>query len=320
VAVPEVSESWSAAVNIVTLGKTADEGGTRSHTVQFGGARAMPYLGDVETRGLRPLVAMDVLDLVPEDWPAVLKEAFSDVIGKPAEWAKKCVEEFGADLVCVKLDGIHPDKGDRSAQDAVDVVKSVLEAVGVPLIIWGSGNDAKDNEVMPKVSEAVRGENCLLASATKDNYKTLVAVCLADGHCLVTEAPLDINIAKQVNILVSDMGFPLERIVMFQTTGALGYGVEYAYSIQERQRLAALAGDKLMAMPAICDVGSESWRHKEAKAPAAEFPAWGSEEERGPLWEAMTAITLLQAGSDLIRLRHPRAVSIVRDFINKIWS
>ncbi len=318
--VPEVSESWTGTVNIITIGKTTEEGGTRSHTVKFGGAKAMPYLGDAETRGLRPLVAMDVLDRVPDDWPPVLKEPLSDVIGKPAEWATKCVEEFGAELICVKLDGIHPDKGDLPAREAVDVVKSVIGAVSVPLIIWGSGNDAKDNEVMPKVSEAARGENCLLGSATKDNYKTLAAVCLADGHCLITEAPIDINIAKQVNILVSDMGFPLERLVMFQTTGALGYGLEYVYSIQERQRLAALAGDKLMAMPVICDVGSESWRHKEAKAPEAEFPAWGPEEERGPLWEAMTAVALIQAGSDVIRMRHPRAVSIVKDFIRKVWQ
>jgi len=194
----------------------------------------------------------------------------------------------------------------------------VLKAVGVPLVLWGCGNDEKDNQVMPKVSEAAKGENALLGSAKEDNYKALTAVALADGHNLITHAPLDINIAKQVNILVSDMGFPLERIVTFQATGALGYGIEYAYSIQERQRLAALGGDKMMAMPAICDVGYESWRAKEAKL--VDAPGWGTAGDRGPMWEATTAICLLQAGVDIIRMRHPRAAATVKNFINQIWQ
>jgi len=141
---------------------------------------------------------------------------------------------------------------------------------------------------------------------------------LADGHYLITEAPLDINIAKQVNILASDMGFPLERIVTFQATGALGYGIEYAYSIQERQRIAALTGDKMMAMPVICDVGYESWRAKEAKL--IDAPGWGTAGDRGPMWETATAICLLQAGVDIIRMRHPKAVTTVKNFINQVQT
>ena len=169
---------------------------------------------------------------------------------------------------------------------------------------------------MPKVSEAAKGENCLIGTVTEDNYKALTAVALADRHHLITEAPIDINIAKQVNILAADMGFPLERIVTFQTTGSLGYGIEYAYSIQERQRLAALSGDKMMACPIICDVGYESWRAKEAKA--QDVPEWGPAERRGPMWETATAICLLQAGADIIRMRHPDAVKTVRDFIKEL--
>jgi acetyl-CoA decarbonylase/synthase complex subunit delta len=194
----------------------------------------------------------------------------------------------------------------------------VLKAVGVPLILWGSGYDEKDNQVMPKVSEAAKGENVLIGSVKEDNYKALTAIALADGHHLITHAPLDINIAKQINILVSDMGFPLEKVVTFQATGALGYGIEYAYSIQERQRLAALGGDKMMAMPAICDVGYESWRAKESKL--VDAPGWGDAKDRGPMWEATTAICLLQAGVDIIRMRHPRAVATVKNFINQIWQ
>ncbi len=316
--VPEIVESFTGSVNRVTLGATRQNGGTRSRTVTVGGARNIVFGGSTSDAGERPVIAMDVPDSKPEDWPDVLAEPFKDVLDSPGDWAKKCVEEFGADIVCVKFNGIHPDKGDRDASHAVKVTKEVLGAIGSPVVLWGCGNDEKDNQVMPKVSEAAKGENCLIGTVTQDNYKSLTAVALADGHHLITEAPLDINIAKQVNILVADMGFSLERIVTFQTSGALGYGMEYAYSIQERQRLAALGGDKMMAMPVICDVGYESWRVKEARL--ADAPGWGAVCDRGPMWEAATAVCLLQAGVDIIRMWHPRAVAVVRNFINQMWK
>jgi acetyl-CoA decarbonylase/synthase complex subunit delta len=316
--VPKISESFAGSVNRVMLGAGKDAGGTRSSIVTVGGARNVAYGGSFEDANEKPVIAMDVIDTKPEDWPEPLAGPYENVMDSPADWAKKCVEEFGADLICLKFDGIHPDKADKDAAHAVKVTQEVLKAVGVPLILWDSGNDEKDNQVMPKVSEAAKGENCLIGAAEEDNYKSLTAVALADGHNLITAAPLDINIGKQVNILVSDMGFPLERIVMFQSTGALGYGMEYSYSIQERQRLAALSGDKVMAMPIICDAGYESWRAKEAKL--ADAPGWGAVQDRGPMWEATTAICLLQAGADIIRMRHPKAVATVKDFINQIWQ
>ena len=316
--VPEIVESFTGSVNRVTLGATKEQGGTRGTTVTVGGARNVVYGGSVDDAAEKPVVAMDVIDTRPEDWPDVLSEPYKDVFDSPADWAKKCVEEFGADLICVKFDGIHPDKTDKDASHAVKVAEEVLKAVSVPLVLWGCGNDEKDNQVMPKVSEAAKGENCLIGTVTEGNYKALTAIAIADGHNLITEAPLDINIAKQANILASDMGFPLEKIVTFQTTGALGYGLEYAYSIQERQRLAALTGDKIMAMPVICDVGYESWRVKEAKL--QDVAGWGPAEDRGPMWEATTAICLLQAGADIIRMRHPKAVATVKNLINRIWQ
>jgi len=316
--VPEIVESFTGSVNQVTLGATKADGGTRTSTVTIGGARNVVYGGSVDDASKKPVIAIDVIDIRPQDWPEVLSEPYKDVFDSPADWAKKAIGEFGADLICVKFDGIHPDKADKDASYAVKVTEQVLKAVGVPLVLWGCGNDEKDNQIMPKVSEAAKGENCLIGTVTEDNYKSLTAIALADGHHLITQAPLDINIAKQVNILVSDMGFPLERVVTFQATGALGYGIEYSYSIQERQRLAALGGDKMMAMPVICDVGYEAWRVKEAKLEDA--PGWGDVKDRGPMWEATTAICLLQAGADIIRMRHPRAVATVKNFINQIWQ
>lgn len=315
--VPEIADNYTGSVNRVTLGATKENGGSRTSTITVGGARNVVY-GGADQPGEKPMIAIDVLDSEPNDWPEALVESYKDVLDNPAEWAKKCVEEFGADLICLKFDGIHPDKGDKDAAHAAKVTEEVLKAVGVPLVLWSCGNDEKDNQVMPKVSGAAKGENCLIGTITEDNYKSLTAIALADNHHLISEAPIDINIAKQVNILASDMGFPLERIVTFQSTGALGYGIEYAYSIQERQRLAALTGDKMMAMPAICDVGYESWRAKEAKL--ADAPGWGDAADRGPMWEAATAICLLQAGVDIIRMRHPRAVKTVKNFINQVWS
>ncbi|KPK45289.1 MAG: acetyl-CoA decarbonylase/synthase complex subunit delta [Planctomycetes bacterium SM23_25] len=311
---PPVKDAYSGRVNEMTLG-----GGDRK-SVTIGGAKTIPHGGDREATGHKPVIAIDVLDAAPEEWPPVLAEAYADVLDDPAAWARKAVEEFGAELVCVKFDGIHPDKGDRGAPHAVEVAGKVLDAVDVPIILWGSGNPDKDNAVMPKVSEAAKGQNVLLGTVTEDNYKNLTAISLADGHFLISEAPLDINIAKQVNILVSDMGFPLERMVMFQTTGALGYGLEYAYSLQERQRLAALGGDRLMAMPLICDVGNEAWRAKEAKTSGDDVPEWGDAAQRGPLWEATTAIALLQSGVDIVRMRHPKAVATVQAYIKGLWG
>lgn len=317
--IPNLADKWTSGVNEVTLGATKDNGGSRQKTVSIGGARSIPFMDFDGNPGHKPLIAMDVYDTPPDDWTEALTKPFADVLNDPALWAKKCVEQYGADLICLKLDGIHPDRGNKSADDAVKVVKSVLAAVGVPLIIWGCEHDEKDNEVMPKVSDAARGEACLLGIVSQDNYKRLTATCLANGHCIITMAPVDINIGKQVNILVSEMDFPLNRIVMFQSTGALGYGLEYTYSIQERERLAALTGDKMMSMPVICDVGREAWRAKEAKSGDSEVPQWGPREERGPLWEAITAVSLLQSGVDIIRMQHPRAVATVKKCIDRLY-
>jgi len=318
--VPEVREKWSNPISTVTLGATSEEGGTRTRVVKIGGESGLPFLHFEGATPNRPAVAMEVLDMPPADWPEALTEPFGEALSNPADWAKKCVEEFGADLICLKLQSIHPDFGDASPEQARETVQAVAQAVGVPLIVWGCDEDAKDNAVMPAVSQALKGEKALLGTVKEDNYRTLTACCIADGHNLITESPLDINIAKQVNILVSDMGFPLDRLVMFPTTGALGYGIEYAYSIQERGRLAALGGDRMMAPPVICMIGQEAWRAKEAKGTDEEVPEWGPQAERGPMWETITATTLLQAGADILVMRHPKAVAAVKKHIDALMG
>ena len=315
-----VKEKWSNTINTVTIGATKEEGGTRTSKIVVGGESTLPYLFNEGDMPNSPVLAMEILDREPKEWPEVLKEPFKDVLGNPAEWAKKCVNEYKAQSVCLRLQGTHPDFGDACADKAAVTVKEVLQAVGVPLIVLGSGNDEKDNSVLPKCCEAAKGENCLFGDATEKNYKTLTAACLADGHNIIGESPIDINIAKQVNILISDMGFDTNKIVINPTIGALGYGMEYAYSIMERARLAALMGDKMLSMPFVCFVGHEAWRAKEAKGAQSEHPEWGPEAERGPIWEAITATCVLLSGADILIMRHPKAVDIVRNTIERLMK
>lgn len=311
-ALEDPKEKWSGSVATVSIGA--------GHPTAVGGETTLPFLSFEGVAPNKPIVAMEVLDSEPVDWPDTLIQPFADVIGSPADWATKCVREYGAEMICLRLAGTHPDGGDKSPEQAAATVKAVLNAVDVPLVIWGCDVDEKDNLVLPVCSEAAKGAQCLLGTAKEDNYKTLTAACMADGHGIIAESPLDINIAKQLNIMISEMGFPLDRVVVYPTTGGLGYGIEYAYSIQERARLAALGGDVMMSPPVICQIGQEAWRAKEAKASTEEVPQWGPAEERGPMWEAITAMTLLQAGSDILVMWHPKAVSIVKGAVDALMA
>jgi acetyl-CoA decarbonylase/synthase complex subunit delta len=303
-----ILEKWSGEVSVVSIGATKEDGGSRREAIKIGGEKGLPFLFQEGAIAYKPRIAFEIWDIAPPDWPDELAGAYKDVFGDPLAWAEKCVKEHKAELLCLRLQGAHPDFGNKPIEQEAKLVEQLLKRVDVPLIIIGSGDDAKDNLVLPACCEAAKSERCLVGSAVQDNYKTLTAAVLADGHNIIAESPIDINIAKQLNILISDMGLPLERIVINPTIGALGYGLEYAYSIMERSRLAALAGDKTVACAFICFVGQEAWRAKEAKA----------ESERGIAWEALTATALLQAGAGLLVMRHPQAIEKVNRYINEI--
>jgi len=315
--IPDVKEKWSGRVNTVTIGATESEGGTRGRTVTIGGASGVPFLSFDGEMPNPPAIAMEVFDKEPTTWPKPLEDVYGDVWSDPTAWACR-VKELGADLVNLRLVSTHPDEGNRSVEEAVETVQAILEAVDLPLIVWGCQVPEKDQKVMSKVAEATQGENCLLGAATETDYRTLTAAAQAYGHKLIALAPCDINKTKQVNILITDMGYPLEDIVIYPTTAALGYGMEYIYSILERGRLAALSGDRLLAQPVILDVGYEAWRAKEAKAGGEFADVWGPARERGPAWEAVTATTLLQGGVDLLVMCHPKALEAVRKAIGQL--
>lgn len=302
-------DKWPGVVSTVVIGAKKEEGGSRGNTVTVGGQNSLPLLFKEGVIPNKPRIAFEVWDIVPQDWHSELLAVYGKEINDPLSWAQKCVNEFKAELLYVKMQGAHPDSGDRSPEDSAKFISTLLGKVNVPLIITGCGDNTKDNLVIPLVSEAAKRERCLIGSAVQDNYKTLVASVLADGHSIIAESPIDINIAKQLNILISDMGLPLECIVMDPTIGALGYGLEYAYSIMERARLAALSGDKTLASPFICFVGQEAWRAKEAKVSV----------EQGIMWETITASSLIQSGADLLIMRHPKAIEKVSNFIEELF-
>jgi acetyl-CoA decarbonylase/synthase complex subunit delta len=265
------------------------------------------------------VVAAEVNDAYPEEWSPVLLEALGDVTRDPAAWASAAVDH-GADLIALKLRSAHPERGDAAADACVATVKAVLGAVGVPLVVYGPGVADKDNEVLIAVAEAAKGERLVLANCEEKNYRTLVAAALGNGHLVVGQTPIDVNLAKQLNILISDMGLPLDRVLMDPNTGALGYGVEYTYSVMERLRMAALMGDGMTQQPMICTVGEEAWRQKEARAAEGVPAAWGELATRGVVWEVTTATAMLHSGADVVVLRHPRSIAVVRGAIDTLME
>jgi len=312
-------ERWTGTVREVTLGATAAEGGTRTKTVTVGGETTLPFLhfeGEIPNP---PVIAIEIQDSYPAEWSPVLLEAWGDAVNDPATWAQKA-EEMGADVILLKLRGTNADGNPTTGEQAAASVKAVLAATGLPIVVKGPGQADADNELLVAAAEAAPGERIAIGICEDKNYRTIVAGALAHKQLVMASSPIDVNLAKQLNILISDMRLPLERVLMDPTTGALGYGLEYTYSVMERLRLAALQGDDKTQQPMICFVGEESWRQKESRVPEGVPEEWGDIEERGVSWEIITATSLLEAGADIVVLRHPKTVSVIRETINALMA
>ncbi len=304
-------DKWPGSIKTITIGATAAEGGTRSRSVTLGGQTTMPYLQFEAPTPNKPVIAIELKSRAPEDWSPLLVEAWGDALRDPAEWAKKA-EQAGADLLALTL------SVEDTVDEAVKAVKSVLAASGLPLLVWGPGQAEKDNELLVPVAEAAKGERLVLGVCEDKNYRTIVATAMANGHLVQSRAPMDVNLSKQLNILISDMGMPKDRILMDPTTGALGYGIEYGYSVMERLRLAALQGDVMTQFPMIVTPGFEAWKTKESKVGVGVPESWGDWKARAINWETLTAMALVESGADIVVLRHPESVRRVREAIGEL--
>ena len=305
-------ESFNGKVLAVDFGKG-------DKALVAGGENTLPFLSFEGEVPNRPVIAHEIQDCPPDDWPDTVKNAYKDVSGDPVTWAKYCQDTLKAKAVALRLVSTHPDRGDRSASDAAKTVKDVLNAISIPLIILGSNHIEKDASVLVAAAEIASGHNCVIGKAQEGNYKTIVAAALAHNHKLIAMSELDINLAKQLNILITQMGFDKEKLITDPMCSALGYGLEYTYSVMERIRLAGLAqNDATMQPPILGDVGMYVWKIKETVASDTEVPDWGSLEERGITWETVTATSLILSGSNLLIMRHPKSIAYVEKTIDEL--
>ena len=303
-------ESYTGAVKEITLGDGAN-------AVTVGGETCYPFYQFEGDMPHKPKIAMEVWDMEPEDWPPAALEPFKDVVADSAAWAKKCVDEYGAELIVLQLKSIDPNGEDVSAKDAAAKVKAVAEAIDVPLLVWGCANPQKDEEVLKLVAEVCQDFNLAMGPVEDTNHKGIGAAAMGYGHIVISSSPIDVNIAKQVNILLENLGMPMDKVIIDPTTGGLGYGLEYSYSVMERLRMAAMAqGDDKLQFPIINNLANEIWKCKEAKLSVDEAPELGDPERRGILMEAVGAVSYLMAGTDIMIMRHPEAIRMVKAFID----
>lgn len=306
-------ETYSGKVFEVSIGT--------EKKASFGGENVLPFHGFEGTIPNRPLIAFEIQDVPPDDWPETVKKVYENVSNDPVTWARYCQDELKAKAIALRLVGTHPDRENRTPEEAAKTVKDVLSAINVPLIILGSNHVEKDSPVLVAAAEAAKDKNCIIGKAQEGNYKTIAAAAMANNHKLIAMSELDINLSKQLNILITQMGFEKERLITDPMCSALGYGLEYTYSVMERIRLAGLTqNDAVMQPPMIGDVGMYVWKVKETQASESDLPQWGSLEERGIAWEAVTAAALTISGAELLIMRHPEAVRVVEAFIDELMQ
>ena len=305
-------ETYAGSIKGITIGK-----GDTALTV--GGQTSYPFYQFEGEMPNKPIIAMEIWDMTPEDWPEAALAPFKDVVSDPAAWAKKCVDEYGAQAIVLQLKSIDPNDKDAGPDEAAATVKSVIGAINVPLIVWGCAVPAKDEEVLKKICEVCQGDNLILGPVEEKNHKGIGAAAMGYGHTIISSSPIDVNLAKQVNILLENLGVSLDKVIVDPTTGGLGYGLEYSYSVMERLSQAAMTqGDDKLQNPMINNLGNEVWKCKEAKQPVDEAPELGDPEKRAILMEAVGGVSYLMSGSSILIMRHPESIKIVRSFIDLI--
>ncbi len=312
VEIPKIT--YTGSIKEIRLGK-------EDRAVTVGGEGAYPFHLFEGAMPQKPKIALQVWDIAPEEWAPAALEPWGDVVQDPVAWAKKCVDVYKADMVALQLVGTDPNGLNRSSDEAAELTKKVAEAVAVPLIVWGCNNVEKDTETLRKISELCEGHRLMLGPVQEGNYKQIGAGAIGYKHTVIASSPIDINLAKQLNILLGNLGVSDENLLIDPTTGGLGYGLEYSYSVMERLRMAALTQqDDKLQFPLVCNLAEEVWKTKEAKMAHELDPKLGDPKKRGVLMETITAMALLLAGADILIMRHPDSAQLIRDVIGELMA
>ena len=301
---------YTQAIQEITLGATKGQGGSRSKTVTIGGHTAPAWDLFQAPPKHPPIIAADVFDM-PISLAKMVKMHYKEVRDDPAEWAKLVVDKYGADVVTLHLISTDRHLGDTSPNDAAKVIEEVLQAVKVPILIGSAGDPEKDGPVLAKAAEVCEGERVLLCSATVDVFEEIAIAAKKHDQVVLSWTSIDINDQKELNRRLFEWLTP-EQIIIDPTTAALGYGLEYAFTIMQRMRLAGLLGDEELRFP-ISSGTTNAWAAREAWM---NKPELGPRELRGPIWESVTALALLLAGSDLFMMMHPAAIKTVHDLVD----
>ncbi|MGA2162369.1 MAG: acetyl-CoA decarbonylase/synthase complex subunit delta [Methanoregula sp.] len=297
--IPDPNFGWTSTVGEVVLGATRAEGGTRSRSYRIGGGTTLPFM-EKSTASPSPLIAFEICD-DSRFWSPIVNEFCGDLVHDPGAWAKTAETTYGADLVRLCLTSTKQ----RDFSDILTLgktVETVLASTTLPLILEGSNEPKIDSEVFLKCGETGQGERLLLGTAEAGRYRSIAAAALAYNHSIIAQSPIDINLAKQLNILLTEIGVQKDHIVIDPYTGALGYGFEYSYSAMERIRFSALKGDADLAMPMIC-APSDSLTIKEVREADA-----GARNAIAVEWEFATSLAAAVAGAEIVCVRHPDTV------------
>lgn len=294
--------------------------GTGEKAIKLGGENVLPFYSFDGDTGNVQKVGIEINDIYPESWIDCYKEMYKDVANDPAAWAKYVQDNTEADFVCLRFVGADPNADDKSPEECAEVAKKVADAIDLPLVVAGCGVAEKDGKLFAKVAEALEGKNVLILSAVEDNYKEVGAAAgLAYGQKVGAESAVDINLAKQMNVLLTQLGVKPENIVMNVGCSAVGYGYEYVASTMDRIRLAAFnQNDKQLQIPIVTPVSFEVGHVKEAIATEADQPEWGCSEKRSIAMEISTATAVLVGGSDAVILRHPESVKTIKSFVSEL--
>lgn len=293
--------------------------GTGNNAVTVGGESCYPFYLFEGKMPHMPRVAFEVWDHQPEEWQDWAIEPYKDVLHDPLSWARKCINEYGAEIIALQLKSADPNGMNRPVDEVVSVVKKVSDGIDVPLIIWGTANDDKDAELLKGVAEVCEGKNVMLSPVSDKNYKQVGAMSIGYNQTIAASSPIDVNLAKQLNILLGNLGVREEKILMDPTTGGLGYGLEYSYSVMERDRMAALTQeDTKLQYPLVCNIAPEVWKTKETRLTKNEDPRLGDETKRSILMESVTAMSVLLAGADIVVMRHPESITLVKNMIRDL--